>query len=44
MVELKVENVRASLFSIRSKVFRELDGNVPDNIVVDEPYIRIYIP
>ncbi|EQC46835.1 hypothetical protein [Bacteriovorax sp. Seq25_V] len=44
MVELKVDSVRASLFSIRSKVFKELDGNVPDNIVVDEPYIRIYIP
>lgn len=44
MVELRVDNVRASLFSIRSKIFKELHGKVPDNIVVEEPYIKIYIP
>lgn len=44
MVELRVDNVRASLFSIRSKVFKELEGKVPENIVVEEPYIKIYIP
>lgn len=44
MVELRVDSVRASLFSIRSKVFKELQGKVPSNIIVDEPYIKIYIP
>lgn len=44
LVELRVDNVRASILSIRSKVFKELKANVPDNIVVEEPYIKIYIP
>lgn len=41
LVVVRVDDVRAGFFSVRSKLFTELAANAPDNMLVDEPYIYI---
>lgn len=41
MIVVEVEDVRAGFFSIRAKLFTELEANAPDNFLVAEPYIYI---